>query len=79
MKNLKCDWCERLFDRPSIGCKYEAKHREPDFAQKVAHAIEMDISDRRGLKSEWCQIDDDIQEEIRDRWAEIIREQARKA
>lgn len=32
-----------------------------------------DLCDRRGLKGEWALIDPDIQDEIRERWAAIIR------
>ncbi|PKP01820.1 MAG: hypothetical protein CVU11_14080 [Bacteroidetes bacterium HGW-Bacteroidetes-6] len=31
-----------------------------------------DISDRRGLKQEWCEIDGEIQDEIIDKWQKII-------
>lgn len=32
-----------------------------------------DISDRRGLRQEWEQIDGDIQDEIIDKWLDIIK------
>lgn len=32
-----------------------------------------DLSDRGGLGNEWCGIDEDIQDEIRDEWASILR------
>jgi len=34
--------------------------------------IIFDLSDRRGLRQEWEQIDDDIVEEIKEKWQEII-------
>ena len=39
---------------------------------KIVQALEEDISDRRGLKSEWAAIDDDVKDEIRETWAGII-------
>lgn len=33
-----------------------------------------DISDRRGLRQEWEQIDGDIQDDIIDAWINIIKE-----
>ena len=47
-------------------------------AEKAVEDIIKDLSDRRGLKSEWCQIDDDIQEEIKSIWVSIILEAAKK-
>lgn len=41
-------------------------------ARKAANAIIADLDDRRGLKSEWRQIDKPIQNEIRDVWTDII-------
>ena len=43
-----------------------------DIIGKIIAEIEYDISDRRGLKQEWLQIDDDVKEEIRDAWRAII-------
>lgn len=31
-----------------------------------------DLSDRKGLRHEWEQIDEDIQEEIKDQWRLIV-------
>ena len=41
-------------------------------ARIAVAAIVKDLSDRRGLRQEWEQIDDDIREEIRETWAELI-------
>lgn len=41
-------------------------------ARKAANAIIADLNDRRGLKSEWRQINKPIQNEIRDVWTGII-------
>jgi len=32
-----------------------------------------DLSDRRGLKWEWSKIDEDVREEIRAAWIEIVK------
>lgn len=42
-------------------------------AEQVVAAIELDITDRRGLRQEWDQIDDSTKNEIREAWAKIIR------
>jgi geranylgeranyl pyrophosphate synthase len=41
-------------------------------ARLIVDDIVDDISDRRGLKSEWYAIDEDIQKEIKDTWKNII-------
>jgi hypothetical protein len=41
-------------------------------AQKIVSAIVEDLSDRRGLRQEWEQIDEEIQAEIKQTWAGII-------
>lgn len=38
----------------------------------IVDAIIIDLSDRRGLRHEWEQIDEDIQKEIRDKWINLI-------
>jgi len=43
-----------------------------DKAEKIVAALIKDLSDRRGLRHEWEQIDDDIQEEIRNTWVAIV-------
>jgi hypothetical protein len=35
-----------------------------------------DISDRRGIGDEWSEIDEDIKDEIRATWIEIIKKHA---
>lgn len=40
----------------------------------AVESIETDISDRRGLRQEWEQIDDEVKAEIRQSWARLIRE-----
>ena len=41
-------------------------------SRKAVTAIIWDLSDRRGLGGEWDQVDEDIQEEIKDKWASMI-------
>ncbi len=48
--------------------------REQRARAAVDKIINTDLTDRKGLENEWYQIDDEIQEEIRVRWAEIIVE-----
>lgn len=42
--------------------------------RKIVKQIELDISDRKGLRQEWANIDEDVKEEIRDEWFNIIRD-----
>lgn len=45
--------------------------------QKAARAVDAiitDLSDRRGLRHEWDQIDDDIKREIRHAWIAAVIE-----
>lgn len=41
-------------------------------AKRIVKEIIDDLSDRRGLRQEWEQIDDDTQHEIRDTWVKIV-------
>lgn len=41
-------------------------------AEKIVTAILNDLTDRGGLGNEWDAIDSDIQNEIRQTWAEIV-------
>ena len=41
-------------------------------AKKIVAAIKADFTDRRGLRQEWEQIDDDIQREIEAKWLSIV-------
>lgn len=43
-------------------------------ARDAVRKIVADLSDRRGLRQEWEQIDRDIQKEIRSMWEQIIHE-----
>ena len=44
----------------------------PKIAKLIVDQIIMDLSDRGGIGSEWCQIDDDIRDEIRETWISIV-------
>jgi hypothetical protein len=41
-------------------------------SEQIVEAIIADLRDRRGLRHEWEQIDEDIQEEIRQEWITIV-------
>lgn len=41
-------------------------------AKKIVEEIIGDLTDRRGLRQEWEQIDTDIQESIKQAWVDII-------
>jgi len=70
----RCDDCERRIDKPADPyCNKKNTHPKPDAAQQIVELIESDLTDRRGLRQEWEHIDYDIQDEIRDTWAELIR------
>lgn len=42
-------------------------------SKNIVNEIIDDMSDRGGLGDVWGYIDEDIQEEIKDRWKEIIK------
>lgn len=46
-----------------------------EIANAIVSRIEADFTDRRGLRQEWDEIDADIQEEIRDTWRDIVRQE----
>ena len=43
-------------------------------SQQIMERILADVTDRRGWKQEWEQFDLEIQDEIRQRWKELITE-----
>ena len=43
-----------------------------DKYENAVNAIIDDLSDRRGLRHEWDNIDEDIQDEIRETWRGLI-------
>lgn len=50
-------------------------HRAAVVAEKMVAGIIRDLTDRRGLKSEWNQIDDDVKEEIVRKWQWLARDE----
>jgi hypothetical protein len=48
-------------------------------AQEAVAAIEMDLRGRRGLRHEWEQVDEDVQDEIRSEWRKLILSTIRPA
>jgi len=42
--------------------------------EKIVFSIMSDFTDRRGLRQEWEQIDDEIQNEIIETWINIVKE-----
>jgi len=67
----RCEECGSRFDRPGFFNCDKSNHPEPDLAQKIVAAIELDLNDRKGLGIN--SLDDDIQDEIRDMWTELVR------
>lgn len=55
-----------------------AERKQPDPAERAVAAIVRDLTDRRGIKWAWHEIDTDVQAEIRRRWAELIRREYAK-
>jgi hypothetical protein len=41
--------------------------------KEIVFAILFDFTDRRGLRQEWEQIDDDIKEEMIQTWIDIVK------
>jgi hypothetical protein len=46
--------------------------------ERIVDAIIADFTDRRGLRQEWEQIDDDIQAEIRATWIALVNRELLK-
>jgi hypothetical protein len=55
------------------------RKQKKDWADKAVDKIIYDLSDRRGLRQEWDQIDDEIKCEIKAIWTKIIRRAKKKA
>ena len=49
---------------------------ETDPSSAIVHDIIEDISDRRGLRQEWSNIDDDVKQEIVKSWTSIVNSHA---
>jgi hypothetical protein len=50
----------------------------PDLADRIVKAFADDFTDRRGLRQEWEQIDEETQAEIRTTWTKIVRKEMAK-
>lgn len=44
-----------------------------DNSEQIVDAIICDLTDRRGFRQEWDMIDDDIRDEIKNKWIDIVR------
>lgn len=49
-----------------------------DCATQIVHEIVKDLSDRRGLRQEWEQIDLEIQQEIIETWIRIATDHMKR-
>lgn len=52
---------------------YKRSTLEMTISKKILFEILADFTDRRGLRQEWEQIDDDVQDEILSAWLKIIQ------
>lgn len=43
-----------------------------DFVDKIVDAIIYDLSNRKGIGNEWEWIDDEVKEEIAEKWKDIV-------
>jgi hypothetical protein len=62
----------------AIGRKTEIEikpAKEVSISKIIIGKIEQDLSDRAGLADQWHEIDDDIKQEIRNSWMEIIEKE----
>ena len=57
---------------------YERKKIDLSIHEKIVFDIIADFTDRRGLKSEWSDIDTDIKEEIIETWINIVQNNLNK-
>lgn len=73
----RCEHCGGRTNKPGLfGC--DDGHHTPTVAQRIAHAIEDDLRDRRSLRQEFESLDDDVQDMIRDAWANVIQRELDK-
>ncbi len=70
----RCDYCGRPFRQMADRfCDKKDQHATPDLAMRIVDAVEYDLRDRRGIRHEWDQVDEDVQDEIRDTLVEKVR------
>ena len=73
-EDKRCEECGGRFDRPGLfGCG--EGHPDATKPQAIVAVIESDIRNRRGLRQEFEGIDAEIQDEIRDTWADLIEQE----
>lgn len=53
----------------------DKNEEELTLEEKIVFRIISDFTDRRGLRQEWENIDDDIQEEIIETWINIVKKE----
>lgn len=53
----------------------DKNEEELTLEEKIVFRIIRDFTDRRGLRQEWENIDDDIQEEIIETWINIVKKE----
>lgn len=74
----RCDDCGRRLDRPGHRfCRGDRPHAEPTLAQSIVEGVESELNGRHGMGFD--DIDPDIQDDIRDRLAEIIEAKLKEA
>lgn len=67
----RCEHCGGRLDRPGLFACIDG-HPAPTLSQRIAKAIEYDLTHRRGLRQAWERIDADTQDEIRDEWGRVV-------
>jgi hypothetical protein len=50
-----------------------------NIVDRIVNRIISDLTDRSGLEDEWDQIDDTVQDEIRDTWKSIVVDEISKS
>lgn len=61
----RCTSCDRLLSFMAHRvCQEKDKHVTPTLAMRVVDEIEWDLRDRRGIRHEWDNVDEDVQDEI---------------
>ena len=73
-KTVICPECNRPFSRATNKyCDRKSEHKEPDLADLIVNDIEHELTGRRGVGHEFEGCDPDVQQEMRDAWADIVR------
>lgn len=63
----------RMRERVERQRRFEMTEEEiAALSRRIVKAIERDFTDRRGLRQEWEQIDDDVKKDIRKTWRTIV-------